>query len=79
VVSLHFRSSGWEVASLLAEERGRLQAARDRYATVVAKLEGDPDAVWRRATALYGLRCAEGQLAWLDEVAPLVEQAGRGG
>jgi PadR family transcriptional regulator AphA len=67
------------LAGLLAEERDRLQAARDHYATVVAKLEGDPDAVWRRATALYGVRCAEGQLAWLDEVAPLVERAGRSG
>ena len=67
------------LASLLAEERARLQAARDHYATLAAKLERDPEAVWRRATALYGVRCAEGQLAWLDEVAPLVERAGRSG
>jgi DNA-binding PadR family transcriptional regulator len=60
------------LASMLASERARLQELRDRYAATVARLEGDPDAVWRRATALYGVRCVEGQLAWLDDVEPLI-------
>jgi PadR family transcriptional regulator, regulatory protein AphA len=65
------------LAGLLAQERARLQAARDRFAALAARHEGEPDAVWRRATALYGVRCAEGQLAWLEEVAPLLARAGR--
>jgi DNA-binding PadR family transcriptional regulator len=60
------------LASLLTEERARLQALRDRYAATVARLEGDPGALWRRTTALYGVHCVEGQLAWLDEVEPLI-------
>jgi DNA-binding PadR family transcriptional regulator len=66
------------LASLLAAERARLEAARDQHAATVARLEGDQEAVWRRATALYGVRCAEGQLAWLDEVEPLIAPADRG-
>src|SRR6266511_801243 len=44
---------------------------------VVAALEGDPSAVWRRATAMYGVHCAQGHLAWLDEVEPLIAPADR--
>jgi PadR family transcriptional regulator, regulatory protein AphA len=65
------------LAGLLAEERARLEADRDHFLAVAARLEGDPRAVWRRATALYGVRCAEGGLAWLDEVEPLVAAADR--
>jgi PadR family transcriptional regulator AphA len=65
------------LASLLAEERARLEADRDHFQAVVAKLEGDPDAVWRRATAMYGVHCTQGQLAWLDEVEPLIAAADR--
>jgi DNA-binding PadR family transcriptional regulator len=60
------------LAGLLAAERERCQAKRDHYTAVVAKLEGDPGAVMRRATALYGVRCAESQLDWLDEVEPMI-------
>jgi DNA-binding PadR family transcriptional regulator len=60
------------LAGLLAAERERCQANRDRYAAVVEDLRGDPEAVMRRATALYGVRCAEAQLGWLDEVEPMI-------
>jgi DNA-binding PadR family transcriptional regulator len=69
------RMSPGRLASLLADERARLEADRDRYAAAAAKLAGDPVAVWRRATALYGERCAEAQLVWLDEVQPLIAAA----
>jgi DNA-binding PadR family transcriptional regulator len=65
------------LAALLAEERARLEADRDRYLAVAAALEGDPSAVWRRATAMYGVHCAQGHLAWLDEVEPLLAPAER--
>jgi DNA-binding PadR family transcriptional regulator len=57
---------------LLAEERARLQAHLDRYTAAVASMEDDPTSFWRRATALYGVHCVQGQLAWLDEVEPLI-------
>jgi PadR family transcriptional regulator, regulatory protein AphA len=60
------------LAGLLAAERERYQALRERYLAVAAALEGDPHAVMRRATVLYGVRCAEAQLAWLDEVEPMI-------
>ena len=60
------------LASLLAAERARCEADRARYAAIAAALEGDPHAVMRRATVLYGVRCAEAQLRWLDEVEPTI-------
>jgi len=65
------------LAGLLAEERARLEADRDHFQAVVAKLEGDPGAIWRRATAMYGVHCTQGQLAWLDAVEPLIAPADR--
>ena len=66
------------LAELLAAERSRCEANRARYAAIAASLEDDPTAVLRRATVLYGVRCAESQLAWLDEVEPLIAPASRG-
>jgi PadR family transcriptional regulator AphA len=71
------RMSAERLAGLLAAQRARCEANRARYAAVVAELENDPTAVMRRATALYGVRCAESQLAWLDEVEPLIAPAVR--
>jgi PadR family transcriptional regulator AphA len=72
------RMSPERLAGLLAAQRARCEANRARYAAVVAELEDDPTAVMRRATALYGVRCAESQLAWLDEVEPLIAPAAQG-
>jgi PadR family transcriptional regulator, regulatory protein AphA len=66
------------LAELLAAERSRCEANRARYAAIAAALEHDPHAVLRRATVLYGVRCAESQLAWIDEVEPLIAPASRG-
>lgn len=60
------------LASLLAAERARCEADRARYAAIAAALEDDPHTVMRRATVLYGVRCAEAQLRWLDEVEPTI-------
>jgi|SRR5919198_4015660 DNA-binding PadR family transcriptional regulator len=65
------------LAGLLAEERARLEADRDRYLAAAAALEGDPGSVWRHATAMYGVHCAQGHLAWLDEVEPLIAATDR--
>lgn len=71
------RMSPERLASLLAAERARCEANRARYAAVAAALEGDPHALMRRATVLYGVHCAESQLAWLDEVEPLIAPTAR--
>jgi DNA-binding PadR family transcriptional regulator len=60
------------LAGLLVAQRERCQANRDHYTAIADGLRGDPDAAMRCATALYGVRCAEAQLAWLDEVEPMI-------
>jgi DNA-binding PadR family transcriptional regulator len=60
------------LAGLLATQRERCQANRDHYAAIAEALRGDPEAAMRYATALYGVRCAESQLSWLDEVEPMI-------
>jgi DNA-binding PadR family transcriptional regulator len=60
------------LAGLLAAERERCNALRAHYAEMADALKGDPSAVMSHATVLYGIRCAEARLAWLDEVEPLI-------
>lgn len=60
------------LAALLAAQRERCQALRAHYLAVAAGLEDQPGEVMRRATVLYGVRCVEAQLTWLDEVEPLI-------
>jgi DNA-binding PadR family transcriptional regulator len=66
------------LVSLLVAERERCQALRQRYLAIAAALQDDPHAVMRRATVSYGIHCVEAQLAWLDEVEPLIVPATRG-
>lgn len=61
-------------AALLARYRTQTLARRDRFAAAAAAdaaaVAADPDSPRRfgRATALFGLRRAEADLAWIDEV-----------
>jgi DNA-binding PadR family transcriptional regulator len=63
------------LAAMLADVRTRAEADRDRFAEIAARLDGLPGWVEPRVTALYGLRHAEATLAWLDEIAPLLERS----
>jgi DNA-binding PadR family transcriptional regulator len=65
------------LASLLAAERERCRVLRDHYTAVAAALQDDPNALMRRATVLYGIRCVEAQLTWLDEVEPMIVPTAR--
>lgn len=60
------------LAGLLAAQRERCQAQLEHYTALVAGIEEDPGALMERATALYGIRCVEAQLNWLDEVEPMI-------
>ena len=76
-----------QAEALLARYREQALARRDRYAADAAAdavaLAADPDSPRRfgRAAALFGLRRAEADLAWVDEVRaelrlPNVEEGG---
>jgi DNA-binding PadR family transcriptional regulator len=62
------RAAPEEVAALLARYRADAVARRDRFAAVADALRDDAPLRGVRATALFGLRRAEADLAWLDEV-----------
>jgi DNA-binding PadR family transcriptional regulator len=56
------------VAAMLARYRADARARRDRFAAAVAEMEGDAELRGARATALLGLRRAQADLAWLEEL-----------
>ena len=63
------------LARMLADVRARAEVDRDTFAGIAERLEGQPGWAEPRVTALYGLRHAEATLAWLDEIAPLLERS----
>jgi DNA-binding PadR family transcriptional regulator len=76
LVKLFFgeRVASERAAALLTEYRVQALDRRDRFAAAAAAdadaIAADPDSPRRfgRATALFGLRRAEADLAWIDEV-----------
>jgi DNA-binding PadR family transcriptional regulator len=60
------------VASLLDRYEAGARAARDRLAEVVDRLADSPDALFRRSTAMYGVRHEQAKLDWVAEVRPLL-------
>lgn len=58
------------LAELLARHRERVQADRERYTADMGM--ANPEEIYMRATALYGLRRLDAELAWLDEVEQLL-------
>ncbi|HEV2125962.1 MAG TPA: PadR family transcriptional regulator [Chloroflexota bacterium] len=57
-----------QVRTLLADYRSSLQAQRDELQAVMDKLHTMPGRELARLSALHGLRTAEAQLSWVDEV-----------
>ena len=78
LIKLYFaaRAAPNRVAALLARYRADAAARRDRFAPIVAEheaalpagVEGTARRRFQRTTALFGLRRAEADLAWLDEL-----------
>lgn len=61
--------------AILAEYESQARARRDRLRDVVERLEDRPQAVFRRATAMFGVRREQAKLDWLREVRPLLLDA----
>ncbi len=87
LIKLYFagRAAPARVEALLARYRADVSARRDRFAAIVAAHDaalvgggerGTPRR-FRRATALFGLRRAEADLAWLDELPAALNLSGR--
>lgn len=54
-------------------------AARDRLGEIVERLADQPEAAFRRATAMFGVRREQAKLDWLAEVRPVLLAAAAAG
>jgi DNA-binding PadR family transcriptional regulator len=66
------RMSPKRLAALLDAYCVEATARRDRLSAVVDRLADRPDAAFRRATAMFGVRREQAKLDWVDEVRPLL-------
>ncbi len=66
------RSSPAHLAVLLDEFESAARARRDRLAAMVDKLADRPASVFRRSTAMFGLRREQANLDWVVEVRPML-------
>lgn len=63
------------VAAMLDEFESAARFRRDQLAAVADKLAGRPGSVFRRSTALFGLRREQANLDWVAEVRPILPSA----
>lgn len=61
--------------AILFEYEAQARERRDRLGDVVERLEARPQAAFRRATAMFGVRREQAKLDWLREVRPLLLEA----
>ena len=73
------RTSPERLAVLLDEFESAARARRDRLAAVADKLADRPGSVFRRSTALFGLRREQANLDWVAEVRPVLLAASAAG
>jgi DNA-binding PadR family transcriptional regulator len=66
------RMSPARLEAILGEYAAQARARRDRLAEVVRRLADRPQATFRRATAMFGVRREQAKLDWVDEVRPLL-------
>src|SRR5208282_6116003 len=66
------RSSPEQLAALLDDFESRALVRRDRLAAIADKLAGRPGAVFRRSTAMFGVRREQANLDWVAEVRPML-------
>jgi PadR family transcriptional regulator, regulatory protein AphA len=71
------RSSPEQLAALLDDFESRAVIRRDRLATLVDKLAERPGSVFRRSTAMLGVRREQANLDWVAEVRPMIMAAAR--
>jgi DNA-binding PadR family transcriptional regulator len=63
------------MASLLDEYAAAARINRDRLAVLVERLSERPEAVFRRSTAMFGVRQEQAKLDWVADVRPLLLDA----
>jgi DNA-binding PadR family transcriptional regulator len=73
------RTSPEHLAALLDEFESAARARRDRLAAMADKLAGRPASVFRRSTAMFGLRREQANLDWVAEVRPMLLAASAAG
>jgi DNA-binding PadR family transcriptional regulator len=64
------RMSAARLEAILGEYESEARARRDRLAEVVERLADRPQAAFRRATAMFGVRREQAKLDWIAEVRP---------
>ncbi|MBV9800484.1 MAG: PadR family transcriptional regulator [Solirubrobacterales bacterium] len=73
------RMSPAQLEAILGEYAAEARARRDRLADVVGRLADRPQATFRRATAMFGVRREQAKLDWVAEVGPLLLAAAGSG
>jgi DNA-binding PadR family transcriptional regulator len=73
------RTSPERLAALLDEFESAARARRDRLAAIADKLADRPASVFRRSTAMFGLRREQASLDWVAEVRPMLLAASAAG
>ena len=73
------RTTPERLAALLDEFETAARFRRDHLAAITDKLAGRPGSVFRRSTAIFGLRREEANLAWAAEVGPMLLAAAAAG
>ena len=66
------RMSPGAIAGMLDAYTAKARADRDRLAAIVDELADRPDAVFRRSTAMYGVRHHQAKLDWAADVRPML-------
>jgi DNA-binding PadR family transcriptional regulator len=66
------RISPVRLGAILDEYEAEARARRDRLSEVVQRLAERPQAAFRRATAMFGVRREQAKLDWVAEVRPLL-------
>jgi PadR family transcriptional regulator AphA len=73
------RMSPARLEALLGEYEADARARRDHLGEVVERLADRPQAAFRRATAMFGVRREQAKLDWVAEVRPFLLATARSG
>ncbi|MGI8801867.1 MAG: PadR family transcriptional regulator [Solirubrobacteraceae bacterium] len=73
------RLTAVQVAAMLDAYAAEARATRERLAGIVEQLTDRPEAVFRRSTAMYGVRHEQAKLDWVADVRPMLVAAAEQG
>ena len=69
------RTSRERLAALLDEYEAAARTRMDLLAALVDRLAGRPESVFRRSTAMFGLRHEQAKVDWVTDVRPILPAA----